>query len=143
MKKLTVIIASLIALCSLSACSVNTYEEGYAEGYDSGYFDGSDQGYWDGFEDGYDDGIVWGYVECQEDVASEVISKYEDIVYETSCVYGLHPEEAVLTLVDYMNGEHISKEDLNAAIDAICQFYYRSENLVFNIAEMDVEFDLD
>ena len=58
-KKVIATIAVLIVLCSLSACSVETYEDGYEDGYTDGY----DEGWNEGFDDGYDERSFWSDTE--------------------------------------------------------------------------------
>ena len=52
MKKLVILLISLISICGCSSSDdIPTYEDGYDDGYGDGY----DSGYSDGFSDGYDE----------------------------------------------------------------------------------------
>ena len=44
MKKLVAIVTLLLALCSLSACNLKTYDDGYKDGCSDGYDEGIEQG---------------------------------------------------------------------------------------------------
>ena len=77
-KKVIATIAVLIVLCSLSACSVETYEDGYEDGYADGYFDAesemaciAEEEFYDGYDFGYDDG---------HDDVLDIIERAEDHV---------------------------------------------------------------
>ena len=71
MKRFTaLVIVFFIALCSLSACSKGTYEDGYEDGYNDGYSDAEfemeclfEEEFLDGYDIGYDDGYDEG---CEE-----------------------------------------------------------------------------
>lgn len=80
MKRISVIIAILIALCSLSACNSKTYEDGYNDGYNDGYSyaeyemrylaeEKFSDGYEIGCDEGYDD--VYGAILDAMDYARE------------------------------------------------------------------------
>lgn len=131
-------IAFIIVLClcvALLGCQtdrtkhevISDYETGYEEGYAIGY----DTGLWD------------GVFEAQEDIASAVLEAYSEMEGQTTKERGLHPEEAILVLKDYMNGEYVSAEELETAIRSITYFYYHAWDVINGIDDMDVDFDFD
>lgn len=125
---------------TISACSnQETCEQWRNAGYNTGY----EEGWADGFSDGYDTGLIWGAFESQDDIASQVRDLYAEKEFETAKKCGWHPEEAIIILNDYMNGENVSTEDLRSAIESISYFYYEAWEVVSNIDEIDVDFDFD
>lgn len=102
MKKVIVIIAVLIALCSLSACDIETYDDGYEDGYSDGYSDAEfemeylmEEEFLDGYDIGYDDGYgeVFNAIEDAADYARDQTgwSVYE--AWSNISLYqeGVHP----------------------------------------------------
>lgn len=153
--KLKVMIYILILLLSLPACSVSSYDDSYEDGYKSGLFDGYEEGYNEGYnigydighdegyDNGYEEGMRSGAIESLDDVASEVIYKYEEMEGETSKECGLHPEEAIIVLNDYLNGALVSEDEIRTAIESISYFYYNAWEVVLGIEEMDIDYEFD
>ena len=84
MKKLTLMIAILSLLCSFSACTVETYEDGFEDGhkagYEEGYEEGRSKGYHAGYKlgrsTGYDAGYFDGYRDAGGSFVDDYISKW-------------------------------------------------------------------
>lgn len=118
MKKATAIIAVWIILCFLSACSMETYDDGYEDGYSDGYSDAEDEEFFDGYDIGYDDGKRDG--SWLEEDAIDYVREHSD----------WHPEEAVEVIEAYQNNEPFwrdgsppSYEEYLDAIDSLIYFY--------------------
>lgn len=126
MRKLTVLFATLMVLCSLSACSVETYEDGYRDGYSDAEFE---MGYLaeEEFQAGYDIGYDVGYYEAEkeysyygwlEDEAIHYARKYSE----------WSPEEAMWVIESYQSKKPIdgtlpSYEEYLDAIESLYRFY--------------------
>lgn len=136
MKLLTKAFVILICMCMLSGCGVSQ------DALDDAWFDGHEEGYRLGYEDGYEEGL-WEVYEYQEDIASAVRDAYSEMERQTTKERGLHPEEAILILKDYMNGEYVSPAELKTAIRSITYFYYHAWDVINDIDDMDVEFDFN
>ena len=103
------------------------YDEGYEEGSSSGYYTGYDEGYSEGYSKGYDEGYNEGY--------SEVMAHFENIIEYDAIHYAreysiFHPEEALCIIDDYENGEPVTEEDYNEAIESLyryCEYLYYKE----------------
>lgn len=138
MKQLVRFVAVILSLCfcvSLSACQVDSNQTKYIDDYESGY----DAGY----EDGYEEGKMDGARGFRKYMASEVWSRYWAMEGQTSRERGLHPEEAIIVLNDYLDGEYVSDEELNTAIRSITYFYYHAWDVITDIEDMDIEFFYD
>ena len=124
MKRLFFVALFLCVCVSLSACkpnSVSNYDEGYYAGYEAGLLD--------------------GVSEAREDLAREAFDQYQAMEGQTTKERGLHPEEAIIVLNDYIDGEYVSKEDLRTAIRSIAYFYYHAWDVIREIEYIDVYFD--
>lgn len=81
-----------------------------------------------GYEIGYEQGVSEGDI-AREEIETEVMSQYDDIIHTASQKYGWHPEEAVTILEEYIAGEPVSEEDIRTAIAAISYFYYHVDEI--------------
>ena len=135
MRKLLSVLLCLFLCTCLSSCasndhnssSVDDYEDGYNYGYDSGY----EQGLWD------------GAFECKKDFANAVRDRYSDVEHATLNGRGLHPEEAIMVLNDYLDGEYVSDAELESAIESISDFYYDWQSVIADIEDLDVDIDFN
>lgn len=135
MRKIFSVVLFLCLFVSLASCQtqehkakhLSNYEEGYNYGYDSGYEDGL----WDGIS------------ECKDDFAEAVRDRFFDTEVETSRECGLHPEEAIMVLNDYLDGEYVPDYELETAIRSISDFYYDWQSVIANIEDMDVDIYFD
>lgn len=82
-----------------------------------------------GYEAGYEEGRWEGKKEAQE--ALEWTA--EDIALGASRLYGLDPEEAIMILEHYADGEPISKQELYDAIWTIRRYYYDMQDAIHDI----------
>ena len=132
MKLLAKVFSIIFCIClllSLSACEPNNRSNisNYDEGYDAGY----EAGLWD------------GAYECKEDFANAVRDRYSDVEHATLNGRDLHPEEAIMVLNDYLDGECVSDDELESAIESISDFYYDWQSVIANIEDLDVDIDFD
>ena len=135
MRKLLSVLLCLFLCTCLSSCasndhnssSVDDYEDGYNYGYDSGY----EQGLWD------------GAFECKKDFANAIRDKYFEVEGATSNGRDLHPEEAIMVLNDYLDGEYVSDAELESAIESISDFYYDWQSVIADIEDFDVDVDFN
>lgn len=135
MKRLFSLIMILCICISLSSCkaeehkssNIGEYEDGYNYGYDKGY----EQGQWD------------GAYEFKSDFAEAVRERFFDVEGDTSRECGLHPEEAIKVLNDYLDGEYVPADELETAIRSITDFYYDWQSVIANIEDMDVDIYFD
>lgn len=119
-----------LSLCAcLSACT--SEQRGYESDYDEGY------------RAGYDDGLWDGAFECKDDFANAFREQYFDVEHSTKNGRDLHPEEAIMVLNDYLDGEYVSDYDLESAIESITDFYYDWQSVISNIEDLDVDIDFD
>lgn len=128
------IVAFVIALCSLSACSSGSYEDGYSEGYDDGYIDGHSDAEYDLqylVEEKFSDGYDMGYEDGQHDAWEELGSAYEyEAIHYARKNSGWSPEEAWSLIESYQNNEPFyqdgslpSEQDYINAINSLIYFY--------------------
>lgn len=122
MKKLFTLILSIIfiTLC-LFACKNSEYakeQEAKQEAiYNKGHKAGYEEGYWAGIKEAQE---YFGLTE-------EEIARYADDLH------GLSPEEAVMILDNYADGEPISKQDVYKAIWTIRRYYYDMQEAIHDI----------
>ena len=136
MKRLLRIIPCLcLCVVLLSGCGYT--QDDLDESWIDGHVDGYDEGYRDGYEEGLWDGVS----EARKDLASEAYDQYSAMEGQTTKERGLHPEEAVMVLKDYLDGEYISNDELKTAIRSISYFYYHAWDVIHDIEDMDVYFD--
>lgn len=129
MKKITAMIAVLaILLCSISACSQRTYEDGYEEGYADGY----GEGFYEGRSEGYDEGYDHGYDYAQYDISiDDILAEAEHEASRYASRHGnWHPEEAWEIIEAYRNyqpfyqdGSMPTHQDYQDAINSLIYFY--------------------
>jgi hypothetical protein len=62
---------------------------------------------------------------------------------ETSKEKGLHPEEAIIVLRDYLNGKYVPDYELQTAMRAINYFYVEWQSVIANIEDVDVDIFFD
>ena len=133
---LFILLASCLLLCG---CSKSDFDDGYEKGYKNGYNQAESE-----FSSNYRDILFEGAYEAKDDFAMAVASEYGyEIVRGISTKYGLHPEEAIMILNDFQNGEHVTAEDLRLAIDVVTEFYYTLDSFIYDIEDLDFEFDFD
>ena len=130
-----------IVLC-LSLCVVLLSSCGYTkDDLDEANYEGYEEGYNYGYDVGYEDGVYDGIHEARKDIASEAWSQYQDMEGQTTKERGLHPEEAIIVLKDYLDGEYVSDDEMETAIRSISYFYYHAWDVIGDIEDMDVYFD--
>ena len=115
----------LLALCSLSACSEETYDDGFEDGYDMGYSDAQFK-----YEDDYFEGISRAQNAIEVYLEDDMYHISHDIKDE----YGIYPEEAIGILEEFLDDPNaVSERDLHNAIYAIRRYYYDSHETVNGI----------
>lgn len=82
-----------------------------------------------GYEAGHEEGEWEGREEAQEDFEQTA----EDIAWDARHLYGLDPEEAIMILGHYADGEPITKQELYAAIWTIHRYYYDMQDAIHDI----------
>ena len=113
-----------MVLCSLSACTQETYEDGYEDGYADGFFEGQ--------IDGYSEGIA----EAQHDIAFMVEDDLSSLARDIEDEYGLFPEDALTILSNHADASNeVTKEELNNAIWAIYRYYHKSREVINGIED--------
>ena len=126
--------STLLCLClcaCLSACKTEQRDYVTESDYDEGY------------RAGYEDGIWDGAFECKKDFANAVRDRYSDVEHATLNGRGLHPEEAIMVLNDYLDGEYVSDDELETAIKTITDFYYDWQSVIADIEELVVDIYFD
>ena len=134
MKKLfSLVLCLCLYVVLLSGCgfSRDDLDEAWEDGHEYGY------------ESGYKEGLFDGAFEAQKDIANEVWWKYQDMEGQTTKERGLHPEEAIIVLNDYLNGKYVSESEIRTAIKSITYFYYHAWDVINEIDDMDFEFNFD
>ena len=127
MKKLFAVLLCLCFCTYLTACqktdthSLSQYDEGYYAGYESGLWDGA--------------------FKVRENIADEVWDLYSSIERQTTKERGLHPEEAIIVLNNYLDGEYVSDYDMETAIRSITYFYYHAWDVINDIEDIDIYLD--
>ena len=130
MKKLLVISIAVCFCIGLFACSSRVgRENNYESDFDAGY------------REGYYEGLRDGAFSAQEDIAEEVWDRYHEAEGQTTQERGLHPEEAIIELNDYLKGKDVSESELRTAIRAITYFYYEAWDVINEIDDMDIDFN--
>ena len=120
MKKFAATLTVLFLVLYLSACNIETYEDGYEDGYANGYT----EGYYEGIAEALDD-----------------ISFYvEDDLWSLACdiedEYGMSPDEAVMILSNYADvPDDVTEEEVNKAIWAIYRYYNKSHEIINSIED--------
>ena len=99
--------------------------------------------YNEGYNAGYEDGLWDGAFECKKDFANAVRDQYSDVEHATKNGRYFHPEEAIMVLNDYLDGEYVSNDELEAAIKTISDFYYDWQSVIANIDDLDVDIDFE
>lgn len=133
MKKIFRVVLCLCLCACLSSCK--TDQRNYSADYESDYDDG--------YRAGYEDGLWDGAYECKEDFANAFRDQYFDVEHATKNGRELHPEEAIMVLNDYLDGEHVSDYELETAIETITDFYLNWQEVIANIEDLDVDIDFD
>ena len=130
-KTISIVLCIFLCVLLLSGCGFTQDEldeanyEGYAEGY---YF-------------GYEDGVYDGIEEARGDLTDGALDKYQELEYQASRECGLHPDEAIIVLEDYLDGEYVSDSDLEIAIKSMAYLYYNTVDVIKDIEYMEVSFD--
>lgn len=117
------ICVGLLGCESNDRSNVSSYDEEYSEGYKAGLLDGA--------------------FECKKDFANAVRDRYSDVENATRNERYFHPEEAIMVLNDYMDGEYVSDSELENAIEAITDFYSDWQSVIANIEDLDVDIYFD
>ena len=124
MKKIVLLIAVMLAMCSLSGCRIEGYNHGYDDGYD------------DGYESGYDIGYEEGVTRAQRYISFVLDDDLDSLAYDIEDTYGIHPEEAVQILSNYADvPDEVTEEELLNAIWAIYRYYHDSIEVVNGIED--------
>ena len=129
MRKLFSVVLCLCLCVGLSACQDDN--RNYVSDHDEGYYAGYEDGLWD------------GAFECKKDFANAVRDRYFDVEGETSKEKGLHPEEAIIILRDYLDGDYVSDDELRTAMRSIAYFYSEWQSVIANIEDMEVDIYFD
>lgn len=125
-----VIVLLCICICfGLSCCQSNDSRN--ASNYNEEYYEG------------YKEGLRDGAFECKKYFANTVRDRYSDVEHATKNGRYFHPEEAIIVLNDYLDGEYVSDAELEAAIESITDFYYDWQSVIANIEELDVDIFVD
>ena len=135
MKKLLALSVAFCLCLGLSSCKANDHQTKYTDDYESEYNAG--------YEDGYEAGLWDGVFECKKDFANAVRDRYFDVEHATGNGRDFHPEEAIMILNDYLDGEYVSDAELAAAIESLTDFYCDWQSVIANIDDMDVDIDFD
>ena len=132
-KAIAIVLCACLCVGLLSGCGiskddsdnarVDEYEEGYSAGYEDGIWDGAFEGI--------------------KDFANAVRDRYSDVEHATRNERDLHPEEAIMVLNDYLDGEYVSDSELESAIESLTDFYYDWQSVIANIEDLDVDIDFD
>lgn len=126
MKKLfSVVLCLCLCMVMLSSCEANNKVR--TTDYDEGYYAGYEDGLWD------------GAYECKKDFATAVSDRYSDVEHATKNGRYFHPEDAIIVLNDYLDGEYVSDNELKNAIETITDFYYDWNSVIANIGDLDVD----
>ena len=126
-----------LALC-ICLCTFLLFGCGFTEDdLDEANYEGYEEGYYFGYEDGVYDGIE----EARGDLTKEALDKYQELEYQASRKYGLHPDEAIIVLEDYLDGEYVSDYELEMAIKSIAYLYYNTVGVIKDIEYMEVYID--
>lgn len=126
MKKLfSMVLCLCLCVVLLSSCESNN--KVHTTDYDEGYYAGYEDGLWD------------GAYECKKDFATAVSDQYSDVEHATKNGRYFHPEEAIMVLNDYLDGEYVSDNELKNAIETITDFYYDWSSVIANIDDLDVD----
>ena len=119
---ITIIVSITLVMCCMSSCRI--------EGYDSGY----DDGYADGREAGFEYGYTKGIEEAQRFLAFAVDDDLIDLKLNIRKEYGLHPEDALDVLTNYIDvPDEVDEQELVDAIYAIRRYYYKSNEIINGI----------
>ena len=137
MKLLSRAITIVLCVCLLSGCGIS--QDDLDDNLLDEYMDGYDEGYRAGYEDGLWDGAFEG----KKDFANAVRERYFDMEGASSNGREFHAEEAIMVLNDYLDGEYVSSDELEAAIESITDFYYDWHSEIVNIDDLDVDIDFD
>ena len=110
MKKILCVVLCIFLWFSFCSCEYSSNEEPYGD-YHDGYVDGYDKGYEDAFKD------ARLYAE----------ERFSDVGYENKV------EDALATLILYIDGEPITEAELHKAIWAINNFYYDTFDIIHDL----------
>ena len=135
MKRLFSMALCLCICLSLSACKAEERNSEYTDDYELGYNYGYDRG--------YEQGLWDGVFECEDDFAEAVRDRYFEVEHATLNGRDLHPEEAIMVLNDYLDGEYVSDDELESAIRSLTDFYYDWQSVIANIEDMEVDIYFD
>lgn len=113
-----------LSICLLSCSQTRTYEDGYEDGYSDGLFEGQVNGYSEGIS------------EAQHDIAFRVEDELWSLAWDIEDKYGIHPEEAVQILSNYVDvPDEVDEAKLHTAILAIYHYYYDSHEVMNGIED--------
>ena len=120
-KVAALVVVCFIVMCSLSACSKETYDDAYEDGYNDGYSDAEfemEDRLQDWYDFGYDEGQMDGHL--LEEEAIEYVREHCDF----------HPEEAMEVIEAYHDNKPFwgddsppSHEEYLEAIESLYLFY--------------------
>lgn len=127
-KSVTTLLCICICVC-ISGCE--TENRNKMSSYDEGYYAGYEEGLWD------------GAYECKKDFATAVSDRYSDVEHATLNGRYFHPEEAIMVLNDYLDGEYVSDSELENAIETITDFYFDWQSVIAHIEDLDVDIYFD
>lgn len=109
-KRILSIALCVILVFGLSSCENSSNEEYYGD-YHDGYVEGYDEGYDDAFSDA---------------------QSYAEECFSGVC-YDNKVEDALTTLILYIDGEPITEAELHKAIWAINDFYYDTFDMIHDL----------
>lgn len=86
-------------------------------------------------EEEFSEGISY----AQDRIVNHLDTVLMDIDYEIEDIYGIHPEEALRIMENYLDNEPISDEELANAIWAIRAYYHKSQDIPSKIEDYWIE----
>ncbi len=99
---------------------INKFQEDFNYDYEADNEWAYDKGFSEGYEIGRDEALF----EALKEIRSHLEYELWDLELDVSEESGIHPEEALVIIEDYLDGEPISESELNKALDALSQYYY-------------------
>lgn len=92
--------------------------------------------YYEGYSDGYDEGYYDGIGITQESIESLIESDLWFLSHDIEDEYGLHPEDALNVLTNYIDvPDEVDELELVNAIYAIRRYYHKSNEVINNIED--------
>lgn len=87
----------------------------------------------------YEDGYAAGYDEGIEEAKHDIAFYVDDDLFSLACdiedQYGICPEDAIMMLENYADGEPYTNEEIETAIWVVSCYYHRSHEIINRIEE--------